>query len=227
MELLLVCPVAPLFMAPLLHPGFFQLSLAQAARALLISSLPFLCILIVVGGVYHFLMPGWLRRVRHPLGRTALHAVGIIGIDADGQYHDLDRGLQVHGLMRLSVVLELHHLRIFFHRSRDSWFKGCASVIPRRNSARPDRAPATACGKLQALQARTNPHFLFNGLNTIASLIADDPQRAEQTVVHLAELLRYALNSGGLSRVPLSREVQIARRLPGRATGPLRGPSAL
>ena len=47
--------------------------------------------------------------------------------------------------------------------------------------------------RLDALQARMRPHFLFNTLNSIASLIAVDPQRAERAVEDMAELLRAAL----------------------------------
>jgi two-component system sensor histidine kinase AlgZ len=49
--------------------------------------------------------------------------------------------------------------------------------------------------QLQALQARTDPHFLFNSLNTVASLIPEDPELAERTLERLADLFRYALDS--------------------------------
>lgn len=47
--------------------------------------------------------------------------------------------------------------------------------------------------RLQALQARIRPHFLFNSLNTIASLIPTQPQHAEQAIVDLSELFRSTL----------------------------------
>jgi len=47
--------------------------------------------------------------------------------------------------------------------------------------------------ELKALRAQTNPHFLFNALNTIASLIPRNPDRAEETVEELAEVFRYTL----------------------------------
>jgi two-component system sensor histidine kinase AlgZ len=61
--------------------------------------------------------------------------------------------------------------------------------------------------ELAALQSRTNPHFLFNALNTIAALIAEDPPRAERAVERLAALLRYALDGAKRSWVPLAEEV--------------------
>jgi sensor histidine kinase YesM len=45
--------------------------------------------------------------------------------------------------------------------------------------------------ELNALQARINPHFLYNSLNSIASLVHDDPDKAEQMTVLLSKLFRY------------------------------------
>ncbi|MFK8043366.1 sensor histidine kinase [Congregibacter sp.] len=50
--------------------------------------------------------------------------------------------------------------------------------------------------RLDALRARIRPHFLFNTLNSIASLIAVQPDRAEQAIEDVAELFRAALSSG-------------------------------
>jgi two-component system LytT family sensor kinase len=47
--------------------------------------------------------------------------------------------------------------------------------------------------ELRALRAQINPHFLFNSLNTIASLIAYDPEKAETITVRLASIFRYVL----------------------------------
>lgn len=57
--------------------------------------------------------------------------------------------------------------------------------------------------ELEALQAKVNPHFLYNSLNSIASLIHINPDQAEQMVLSLSELFRYTLNysSGNFSTV--------------------------
>jgi two-component system sensor histidine kinase AlgZ len=68
---------------------------------------------------------------------------------------------------------------------------------------------AALLAQLQALQARTNPHFFFNSINTVASLIPEDPQLAERTLERLADLFRYALDSARTPRVPLSREFEL------------------
>lgn len=61
--------------------------------------------------------------------------------------------------------------------------------------------------QLQALQARTDPHFLFNRLNTVASLIPENPELAERTLERLADLFRYALEAGHVRTVKLQREL--------------------
>jgi two-component system LytT family sensor kinase len=50
-------------------------------------------------------------------------------------------------------------------------------------------------GKLQGLKSQVNPHFLFNSLNSLSSLIADEPQRAEQFVDQMARVYRYMLQT--------------------------------
>jgi two-component system sensor histidine kinase AlgZ len=65
--------------------------------------------------------------------------------------------------------------------------------------------------KLAALQARTNPHFLFNSLNAIAGLVAVDAERAERAIETLSESMRYALESTRTSRVALEREIEAVR----------------
>jgi two-component system sensor histidine kinase AlgZ len=59
-----------------------------------------------------------------------------------------------------------------------------------------ERVEAAAKAQVDALQARIRPHFLFNSMNTIASLIRTRPAEAERTVEDLADLFRAALGSG-------------------------------
>lgn len=66
--------------------------------------------------------------------------------------------------------------------------------------------------ELEALQARINPHFLFNTLNSIASLIPVDPVRAEDMVQRLSDLFRYTLDASGRQTVTLAAEVQAVRQ---------------
>src|SRR5262249_25971718 len=53
------------------------------------------------------------------------------------------------------------------------------------------------------------PHFLFNSLNSVRALIADDPARAQDAVTRLAHTLRYALAAGDDELVSLERELEM------------------
>ncbi|MCP5181457.1 MAG: histidine kinase [Pseudomonadales bacterium] len=65
--------------------------------------------------------------------------------------------------------------------------------------------------RLQALQSRIRPHFLFNSMNIIASLIAVDPETAETVVEDLSELFRASLNEAG-NQVSVATELDLCER---------------
>ncbi len=65
-----------------------------------------------------------------------------------------------------------------------------------------------ARAELAALQARINPHFFFNTLNTISSLVLEDPERADRVVQTLADLFRYTFRVADSGPVPLSEELE-------------------
>lgn len=63
--------------------------------------------------------------------------------------------------------------------------------------------------RIQALQSRIRPHFLFNSMNSIASLISSAPDTAERVVEDLSELFRASLAEPGL--IPLARELTLCK----------------
>ncbi|NQZ07584.1 MAG: histidine kinase [Algicola sp.] len=65
--------------------------------------------------------------------------------------------------------------------------------------------------QLNSLAGQLNPHFLFNGLNNIRSLILEDPTRARQMMTALADILRYSLQSNERTCQTLQEEVDIVR----------------
>ncbi len=67
-----------------------------------------------------------------------------------------------------------------------------------------------ARSRVQALQARIRPHFLFNSMNTIAALTRSDPDSAEQVVEDLADLFRASL-AESKQLVPLREELELAK----------------
>lgn len=94
--------------------------------------------------------------------------------------------------LAISVILYSLALRYFYIR-----FTG-QRVLKAESSAR-----------LQALQARIRPHFLFNSLNTIASLTHDEPDQAEQAIENLAELFRASLQAE--TSISLDQEIELTR----------------
>lgn len=65
--------------------------------------------------------------------------------------------------------------------------------------------------RMQALQSRIRPHFLFNSMNIIASLIHVDPDKAEQAVEDLSELFRASLKMAG-TQTTLQQEIELCKK---------------
>jgi hypothetical protein len=65
--------------------------------------------------------------------------------------------------------------------------------------------------QLHQLTQQMQPHFLFNALNTISSLMHSDVERADATLVQLADVLRATLDVSGQQQAPLSTELRLLR----------------
>jgi hypothetical protein len=70
-------------------------------------------------------------------------------------------------------------------------------------------ARALQLAELRLLKSQLNPHFLFNALNTVRSLIADNPSRAQSAVTRLANTLRYTLSSRQDELATFAQELDI------------------
>jgi len=70
-------------------------------------------------------------------------------------------------------------------------------------------ARALQQAELRLLKSQLNPHFLFNALNTVRSLIAEDPPKAQRAVTRLANTLRYTLGAGQHELVSFERELEM------------------
>jgi two-component system LytT family sensor kinase len=66
--------------------------------------------------------------------------------------------------------------------------------------------------RLSALNAQLNPHFLFNTLHAVSSLVERDPRGVRRMIARLSELLRYTLDGGTDQEVLLSQEVSFLER---------------
>jgi two-component system sensor histidine kinase AlgZ len=72
-------------------------------------------------------------------------------------------------------------------------------------------SPAIAEARLQALQARIRPHFLFNSINAVLSLIRSQPKRAESALEDMSDLFR-VLMSENRDLVPLAQEIALCHQ---------------
>jgi len=95
-------------------------------------------------------------------------------------------------VMTISAAIYLILLRYFYIQQQ--W---------RLNLAAQSRA------EIQALRARIRPHFLFNSMNTIASLIAISPELAETAIEDLSDLFRASLSESNMSR--LGDEIELTK----------------
>ncbi|MEI3554598.1 MAG: histidine kinase [Alistipes senegalensis] len=81
----------------------------------------------------------------------------------------------------------------------------------RAEAARQELEHSRTEAELQNLKSQLNPHFLFNTLNNIYSLIQIDVDRAQRSVHELSSLLRYVLYESSRPTVPLKAEVEFLR----------------
>ncbi len=97
--------------------------------------------------------------------------------------------------------------RDYFYRYRDRLQE---TVTLKTQSAELHAQLAEA--KLRALQMQLNPHFLFNTLNAISTLIDRNPGKAKSMISMLSDLLRYTLDSGETQTVTIENELQFLRK---------------
>jgi two-component system sensor histidine kinase AlgZ len=72
-------------------------------------------------------------------------------------------------------------------------------------------SPAVAEARIQALQARIRPHFLYNSINAVLALMRSDPPRAERALEDMADLFR-VLMADNRSLAPIAQEVELTRQ---------------
>ena len=79
----------------------------------------------------------------------------------------------------------------------------------REDSLRRIRSEAEA--RVQALQSRIRPHFLFNSLNTLANLAAVDPDKTEQMILDMADIFRASMKRSDVL-IPFSEEKELCKQ---------------
>ncbi len=86
-----------------------------------------------------------------------------------------------------------------------------AEQVARARRAEDEARVQAGEARLRALAAQVNPHFLYNGLNSVAALIGAEPAAAREMVTRLAEFFRGTTAAGRKEAVPLSDELALVR----------------
>jgi hypothetical protein len=90
-----------------------------------------------------------------------------------------------------------------------AWHERMARSYHLETSTRAQLEARLARAELETLKLQVQPHFLFNTLNSITTLIPDEPVAAERMVTGLSELLRLSLRNSGAQEIPLARELEL------------------
>lgn len=87
---------------------------------------------------------------------------------------------------------------------------GTFAWAQRRHAREAELERGLTQAQLDALRQQLQPHFLFNALNAVSTLVGDDPPAAQRMIARLADLLRHALDPRNAAEVPLARELELA-----------------
>jgi two-component system sensor histidine kinase AlgZ len=104
------------------------------------------------------------------------------------------------GLLVYLLSVAIHYVFVASEESRAAERRALEAEVAARDA------------ELQALKAQLNPHFLFNSLNSVASLAGSDPERARAMCIELGDYLRGTLNESGATLQPLEVELAMVRR---------------
>jgi hypothetical protein len=214
-EVLWALLAAPVLIQPIVNAEFFSDPFAQTAREIAGNYLPAIAIVLVLVGLYRWVVRSVVRSVVRAVVRGGVrspaNAVARFGVDV---------ACCAAGAALASLLVHPFHatgtpLIVYLQRNVGLT---CLLVVPalllQQGRARVDAAErkqreAHHAAARSQLEARTQPHFLFNVLNTIASFTRDDPALAELTIQRLSGILRYAHDSARRETVSLARDLEV------------------
>jgi two-component system sensor histidine kinase AlgZ len=186
-RILVIVNLAALVAAAIRAPTFALLTNAFVEIALVVEPVLLASLCLLWGA------NAWLAKLSYWTG-LAVVAVGVMWLTAGVEWLRASVDVEGLGIIRAGsfALLVTAFLAGYFHL---------------RNRA---FSPALVEARLQALQARIRPHFLFNTLNAVLSLIRKDPKRAEHALEDLADLYRMVMAEAA-DLTTLEREIELAR----------------
>ena len=150
----------------------------------------------------------WLRHVAGLVGYSVLHTT-VIAASRMVVFPAVGMGSYDYGILSLRYPMEAGQDVV-------SYASFIAVLTLLRIQARLQREQLRAAtlgrdaaqARLEALNLRLQPHFLFNALNTISSAVYTSPAAADAMIAHLGDLLRHALRTGDRPEVSLAEELE-------------------
>jgi two-component sensor histidine kinase len=143
-------------------------------------------------------LPGFRRRVQMVIAAFVLAMTASVAV---GVANGLPQG-------RLFIPTQGFWWMVFaYDMAFGLWMAFYSVAHVHRQKADLERVAREA--QLRVLRAQLNPHFLFNSLNSVRSLITENPQRAASMVTGLSEILRYSLTSDRKDTVSLAEELGV------------------
>jgi hypothetical protein len=119
--------------------------------------------------------------------------------DLADRYAAQVRPLFAAGVLLYLLSVALHYVLLSFEAAREAEQREASQALFAREA------------QLTALKAQIQPHFLFNSLNSISALVGNDPARAREMCVGLADFLRKSLAVGDRRAIRVSEEITLAR----------------
>jgi two-component system sensor histidine kinase AlgZ len=165
--------------------GAEMLAFAAYGEPMLIVSLAVLC-----------LCRKWLITLGYG---AAYFVIAVFEIGLAGAFHALAANVSV--AQQQMPFLQLAAITVFVAGISLAYFDFRARAL----------SPAIAEARIQALQARIRPHFLYNSINAVLSLMRSDPRRAERALEDLADLFR-VLMADNRTLAPIANEIELARQ---------------
>lgn len=196
------------------HVGTFYRRLLEEATGVY-SVLLLLPLVLRVARAYLFEKKGWVRLAgKHLAGAAAFSAAHttIMALSRDFIFPLVGKGQYDYGIMYYRYPMEFSNdvvaytvfvtIFYFFERLRIAQAQQLAAAELRTKLAQ---------AQLENLRLQLQPHFLFNTLNTIASVMYEDVHAADAMISQLSDLLRLTLRASRTHEIPLAEELEITR----------------
>jgi len=164
---------------------------------------------------YLFGSQNWFRRVAwHILGATVFSAAHttIMALSRDVLSPLLGQGSYDYGIMRFRYPMEFsgdalnYTIIVLLYYSFERYRMAQAQHL-----AAAELETKLAQAQLENLRLQVQPHFLFNTLNTISSVMYEDVRAADSMITQLSDLLRLTLHASRSHEIPLAEELEITR----------------